>query len=276
MRKTSNLVAYDNKMNNVKFYNFSKIDQNIFFALCAKMKDCGDNIMSFEFDELRKLINYKKSNSQDVFINDLKKMHERLIHISCSFETDNDFCAFILFPTYRIDKEKKQLTIRINPDFTFLLNKLSMNFTMFDLIEFVNIESKYGKTLFRVLKQFRTTGFYEVSVEKLRELLDAPKSYNNKQFMQNVLRPAIESLGDYFQELKVDTKRDLHRRGQPITGYCFSFRADKRKKSQGIDETKHTTSANPEPSKKPTPTRGMEREHTKDFYEQLEMQLLKS
>ncbi|KQI10892.1 hypothetical protein K777_09700, partial [Campylobacter coli CVM 41970] len=51
-----------------------------------------------------------------------------------------------------------RITLKINPDFAYLVNQLTTNFTAFELEEFIALSGKYAKTLYRLLKQFRTTG----------------------------------------------------------------------------------------------------------------------
>ncbi|WP_104687180.1 replication initiation protein [Helicobacter felis] len=71
----------------------------------------------------------------------------------------------MLFKTFAInhnDTKKtqvKSIEIQVNmPCFGYLLNFLNANFTSFELLEFQNISGKYAKTLYRLLKQRRSTG----------------------------------------------------------------------------------------------------------------------
>ncbi len=52
--------------------------------------------------------------------------------------------------------------------------------------------------------------------------MDCPERYNNKQFMQNIINPAVKSLQDYFKELNCEPKY-ARKRGKPVIRYIFTF-----------------------------------------------------
>lgn len=221
------IVKYHNYMNNLKFTGFTVTDFNFLLTLCSRLKDKGTDEVTFSFTELRILTNYKKSNSIKQFVEDLKRMNEKLMKITCSLKTETEIIMFVLFPTFAINLNKQTLTVSINERFRFILNELIKNFTRFDLQEFVTLESKYSKSLYRLLKQYRTTGKYEIEVNDFRIKMDCPESYNNKQFMQNIINRALKNLQNYFQDLKCETKY-AHKRGKPVIGYIFTFTPENR------------------------------------------------
>ncbi|MCI9079850.1 MAG: replication initiation protein [Lachnospiraceae bacterium] len=216
------IVKYDNYMNSLKFTGFTVTDFNFLIALCSRMRDKSTNKISFSFSELRNLTNYKKSNSIQQFVLDLKHMNEKLMKITCSLETETEIIMFVLFPTFRIDLDNQTLTVCVNKDFKFILNDLIKNFTRFDLNEFIKLDSKYSKTLYRLLKQYKTTGRYETKIDDFRHKMVCPKAYNNKQFMQNVVNPSLTELQNYFTGLQC-TVQYAHKRGRPVEGYIFTF-----------------------------------------------------
>ena len=221
------IVKYHNYMNSLKFTGFTVTDFNFLLTLCSRLKDKGTNEVNFSFTELRTLTNYKKSNSIKQFVEDLKRMNEKLMKITCSLKKETEIIMFVLFPTFAINLNKQTLTVSVNERFRFILNELIKNFTRFDLQEFVTLESKYSKSLYRLLKQYRVTGKYEIEVNDFRSKMDCPESYNNKQFMQNIINPALKNLQNYFQELNCETKY-ARKRGKPVTGYIFTFAPENR------------------------------------------------
>lgn len=93
---------------------------------------------------------------------------------------------FSLFPTFIIDGEDTHtLKVSINPEFKYLTNLFDM-FTAFELEDYNKMSTSYGQELYRLIKQFRTTGFYRVKVEDLRHLLSVPKGYSNAKMDQVV------------------------------------------------------------------------------------------
>lgn len=225
------IVKYDNYMNNLKFTGFTTTDFNFLMALCSRMRDKETNKIVFSFVELRNITNYKKSNSIRQFVADLEHMNEKLMRVTCKLRTETEIIMFVLFPTFIINLNKQTLTVAVNEHFKFILNELIKNFTRFELKDFIGLQSKYSKTLFRLLKQFKTTGTYEVTVNDFRAKMGCPVAYNNKQFMQNVINPTFAELQNYFQDLQCTVKYE-HKRGKPVSGYIFTFKPEQIPKSE--------------------------------------------
>lgn len=216
------IVKYDNYLNKLRFMNFTQVDLNFFMALCSRMKDTDINKMQISFSELKEMSGYTKSNSVRQFASELEQMNEKLMKITCRLKTETKIIMFVLFPAFDIDLEEQILTVSVNGDFRFVLNQITKNFTRFELGEFVNLGSKYSKNLYRLLKQFRSTGRFEVSVTDFREIMCCPVSYSNKYLMDLVIKPSLLELGSYFHNLRCETKY-AKKRGKPVTGYVFTF-----------------------------------------------------
>ncbi|MGC6761907.1 replication initiation protein, partial [Escherichia coli] len=73
--------------------------------------------------------------------------------------------------------KQKFVEVRVNQDLDYIINGLTTEFSRFELSAFTSIRSTYAKTLFRLLMQYRSTGYYVVSIEDFRELLDIPEYY---------------------------------------------------------------------------------------------------
>lgn len=216
------IVKYNNYMNQLNFRGFTSIDMNVLMTLCNKMKNKNVECVTFSFDELKKLIRYKQTSNKQ-FINDIKRMNDKLQRVACSLETEDEIISFILFPTYRINKINGTLTVSVNRDFQFILNNLVNNFTRFELQEFVELDSKYSKSLYRLLKQWRNTGKMIVNnIIEFREKLDCPKSYTNGIFVRDIINPSIKELQKVFKNLKYNPIY-TRKRGKPLSGFEFIF-----------------------------------------------------
>lgn len=224
------IVKYDNYMNSLKFTGFTTTDFDFLMALCSRMRDKETNKITFSFSELRNITEYKKSNSIKQFVIDIKKMNDKLMKITCSLEIGAEIVMFVLFPTFIINLNEQTLTVAVNEHFKFILNELVKNFTRFDLNEFVKLDSKYSKTLYRLLKQFKTTGKYEIRLDDFRKRMDCP-AYSTKYMMDKIIKPALAELQYYFTDLKC-TVQYAHKRGRPVEGYIFTFKPEKIPKSE--------------------------------------------
>lgn len=220
------IVKYDNYLNGLKFTGFSPIDFNFLMALCSRTRDKNTNELKFTFDELREVTGYKQTSIKK-FASDLERMNEKLMKIICKIKTETKTIMFVLFPTFVTDTEEQTLTVAVNEKFKFILNAIIKNFTRFDLDEFVQLNSKYSKSLYRLLKQFKSTGIFEVSIKDFREKMDCPVSYTNKHIMDKIIKPSLHELQNYFQNLQCTTKY-AHKRGKPVIGYIFTFTSENR------------------------------------------------
>lgn len=219
------IVKYDNTLNTLQFKDFTAMDYNILMCLCHKVRDRGQDLLTFDFKELKALTEYG-NHSNELFAADLERMTSKLLKVNATHITGSKKSFFVLFPTFTIDTEKATLTVRVNKDFKFILNELTDNFTRFELKEFAELDGKYAKTLYRILKQYKYSGWWKPTVEELTLVLDIPENYDNKKILARIIKPAIETLQDKFQDLKCEPIK-AQKRGAPVERYYFTFRAEK-------------------------------------------------
>lgn len=133
---------------------------------------------------------------------------------------------FVLFNKFKIDGDSDipHVDIRIQEEAIPLLNNLE-NWVRYALVEFRNLKSSYSKTAFRLLKQYRTTGYAYFSVDDFNELLDIPKSYNYGMLNKRVLIPIKLELTPLFRCLTIRKKYGKGR-GKPVVGYIFTWKAE--------------------------------------------------
>lgn len=223
------IVKYDNILNKLSFTNFDENDLNLFMVLCARMRDLGDEKQVFEYGYLMDLMEWDKSQRIEVFHQEIKKMADKLRLIGSAVDiSEDEWVAFDLFPTLRGNKKKRILTVQINPEFKYILNDISSNFTRFELKEYVELGGRYSKQLYQHLKQYKSSGWWQVSVEEIRHELSIPDTYLNKHIMDKVIKPSIEVIKTCkgFADLKVEVIQSP-RRGRAVEGYKFAWTADK-------------------------------------------------
>lgn len=289
MLSLNEIVKYDNRMNLLRFKGMTKIDMNIFMSLCSRMKDKGEEEIEMTFEEIKTLSRYTSTDKND-FLRALDDMIQRLQKVNSKIITDDEICYFVLFPTFKINAKTELVKIGVNKDFVFLLNELKA-FTRFELAEFVELDSKYTKNLYRLLKQFRTTGKFVVDdIADFKERLDSPKSYEIKDFKRFVLDVAIKELQEkeVFKNLICEPVK-AKKRGSPVVGYTFVFEPEQivhkaiEQQSEPKKATKQTSKKSTELSQKPTThmTKSAEsfnnypqRQYTKEELDDLESKLL--
>ncbi|MGF2146556.1 RepB family plasmid replication initiator protein [Vagococcus fluvialis] len=233
------IVKYQNDFNTAIMRTWTEKEMNILFSVVAKIRESNLNSTVFSFQDLKKLTGDASKQTKKEFIDDLIGVSKKLASLNFYEETDSKFSLYILFQTFELDKINETLEVMVHPKFEYVFNKIGMEFTQFELKEFVNINSTYAKTAYRLLKQYRTTGWWKVTIEDFRLLLDVPKSYRPSNIDQKILKPILEQLGGsdedaIFRNLKITKNKKAGRgRGGVLTGFTFTF--EKEKTGEWID-----------------------------------------
>lgn len=213
------MLKYHNDMNLIAFKDFSQRELNIFFSLCLLMKEKGTGEITLSYDEIKNVIP-DRFESKAKFEEILESVYDKLLQLRLESRDKNKIEKFILFTSYKIHVNEKTVTINTNSDYSYILNNLSKNFTLFELQEFNELSSTYSKHMFRLLKQYRSTGFFRVNVDEFKRLLDIPKSYTMKKIGVKVLGPIEKELVSYFNDFKINKIKS----GRSITELEFTFK----------------------------------------------------
>ena len=268
-------------LNQVSFKGLSPTDMDIFMAACLMAKGKGTEAVTISYEKLRTLTHFRNSTAE-MFHNQLRELREKLLRMTVYYETEDEFGGFVLFQTFKANKQTKTLTIRAGEDWSHLLNELTGEFTMFDLAVFAQINGKYGKTLYRMLAQFRNkngNGYWVVDIENFRRIFDTPSTYKGREIIRRVVTPAVEEIKKYFGSLTYEPQY-AKKRGKPLSGFRFEFTkaADKPK----VEE--NAPAALPEQSKQEKKPRKKQaynkfndfsqREYTQEQMAELERKLL--
>ena len=222
MDKKENIVKYHNDLNEITFQKFGQIDFDLFMGLCSRLRDSSEDEAVISFDEFKKLIGYNPTKSEKRFINELQSMNRKQLLSTGMIKNGNKIEQFVLFTRFVIDPDEKTITAEVNRRYKYILNEVTKNFTRFELEEFVGLGSKYAKSLYRLLKQFRTTGLYRVGLEEFKRLMSIPKTYTNMKIGQKILKPSVNMLKPYFENLDYKVMYE-NKHGHPVKGYEFTF-----------------------------------------------------
>jgi plasmid replication initiation protein len=232
---THEIVQYHNDFNTVPLRGFNEREKRIVMALLHEVKGKDTQVVQLDFNTLRGLVGWDekkgKRNSTE-FVKYLETLSDKIMTLRGTLRSESGLkvVKFSLFPTFIIDGEDTNtLKVSINPEFKYLTNLFDM-FTAFELDDYNKMSTSYGQELYRLIKQFRTTGFYRVKVEDLRHLLSVPKGYSNAKMDQVVFsKNTVIDLTNAFPNFKIKQERGTGR-GRPIIGYTFTF--DKEKTNQ--------------------------------------------
>ncbi|MGG5368390.1 replication initiation protein [Enterococcus sp. DIV0240a] len=219
------ITKYHNSLNDVPFRKFTSVEMDLFFSICSKMKEKGTEEVTLTFSQLRKLSGFTMT-SDKAFIERITNVYNKLLMLVFSKETETGgITYFTLFDEFTVEPSKKTISIRIKKKFSYILNDLAGGeFTRFELEEFTSLRSSYSKTLYRLLKQWRTVGKRKFTIQEFRSLLDIPESYRMTNINKHVIEPAKKELEQYFEDLDVNKIKNGRGRGGTVTDIEFTFK----------------------------------------------------
>lgn len=226
---SNEIVKYDPELNTIPLRKFTPVEMNLFFSIVSRMRDKGDETVRFSFDQLKELSAYKPT-ANNRFIDDIESTYQKILGLRFGRRSKDGLHRefFVMFTEFEINghADDPYVDIKIYPKAIKLLNELE-SWVRYALSEFRDLKSSYAKTMFRLLKQFRTTGYAYFSVADFNELLDVPKSYKSSNINQSVLKPIKEELTPLFRGLTVRKKYGKSR-GKPVIGYSFTWKPEKK------------------------------------------------
>ena len=224
-------VYYDNKMNLLAFKDLEKVEANLFFSIVARAKEKGGEKLTLSFNEIAEFLetNYTNKQLREMIIKGVGKV----VRTAIKWENDEGIRIFTLFKEFLIPHNENYLTVSINEPFLFILNSFENGgFTAFELAEFSSLSSKYTQTLYRLLKQFKKTGFRSIKWSDFLEIMDIPKSYQMCDIDKQILNPAIAELtqeANIFNQNNPIFKKLTYKkirgtgRGRPVEKIEFYF-----------------------------------------------------
>ena len=224
------IVKYHHELNTIPLRKFTPVEMNLFFSIVSRMREKGDKTVRFTFDQLKDLSNYK-ATANNRFIDDLQDTYEKILSLRFGSRSESGLnrSMFVMFTEFEIvgDVDEPYVDIRIYEKALPLLNNLD-SWTRYSLQQFNELQSSYAKTMFRLLKQFRTKGCAYFSKDDFYELLDIPKTYKQGNVDRKVLQPIKQELTAIFKGLTIKKKYGKGR-GKPVIGYQFSFKPEIKK-----------------------------------------------
>lgn len=232
------IVKYHNDMASVSFPGFSPAEHDIFAAVCFECKDKGTREQDISFEELKKRSGFvAKDDARFVrYIKELTmKLHNLVYRVD---KADGGFKSFVLFTSFEtvnLHTKDAALRVGVSEGFSYILNSdvanlpegtlplLSAGYTSFELDQHNALTSIYSKMAFRQLKRFKRTGWWQVTIEEFRRLLDIPASYRMPDINRRVLKPIMDELPEYFDNLQLEQIRN----GRQVASLKFTFTPQK-------------------------------------------------
>ncbi len=237
--KDNTYITYHNNTNKVNLGKLSEREANLLFAIFQKLKDQGNTLIRFEPQDLKRMIMVKSNLTNRQLLQILKNLLDNISganfwiikeHVE-NGEVYEDHKSYMLFKQFEIRIHKptqniEYLEVQLNDSYHYLLNNLGMGqYTSFNLLEFQRVRGKYAKTLYRLLKQYKSTGILSVEWDQFRELLEIPKDYDMRSVDNFVLKIALKELRKIypFEHLSYKKERRNSHDRRKVTHIDFYF-----------------------------------------------------
>lgn len=201
------IVKYGNDFNLLPMPQLKALQMDIFMAILSLVKEKRENtplLKRFFNPELRELV-----IPQKVFI-DLCRLQDSNMPYTDIFWLIDNTLEKLVKTTIKYQKDEKtiynfvcfeigaiiasDIHITLTKTFYDMIINYKYGFTAFELGEFICLSSKYTKTLYRLLKQYRSTGKLIINLPKFLEIMGIPPSYKMCDIDKQILRPAIKEL----------------------------------------------------------------------------------
>lgn len=246
----SEIVKYNNDFNLLPMPELKAIQMDMFMAIISLTKDKKENtpfLKKFFNPDKRKIIIPQKKFIELCRLNDSKMDYKeiffaiddclkKLCNFLISYQKDErTIYNFVCFEEANIIADEVHITLQ-SRFYDMIINK-KFGFTAFELAEFAELSGKYTKTLYRLLKQFRTTGKAYFEWEEFCRIMKIPENYRQIDIDQRILKPAIKELSkerNLFDQIRVPFKNLFYEkektagrgRGGKVSGISFTFKPE--------------------------------------------------
>ncbi len=225
------IVKYHNDLNTLSMGGLSENQMNILFTIFSKIKNKDTQEIHLKTNDIIELADIPTKNKEYVATL-IMQTFNKLQNLKIRYSTEDYNVQEVIFPKVKATKNNQEITVKVSDGFAYIFSNLVSNFTRFELAEFVNLSSKYAKTLYRLLKQYRKTGYLEIKWDKFVEVMGIPSTYAMRDIDKDILKPITKELQREqnlfdqkrrpFKNLKFE-KCKTKGKGNKITHIKFTF-----------------------------------------------------
>lgn len=223
--KKNDIVKYNNDLNKLNMSNLKDKELELFYAICLELKEKGTDIITIDISDFRKQFNIVRVNNTR-FNEYLDNVQDKFLSLKHTLKTDKRVKKGIFFYDFDADLTTNKMIIRINPEYSYILNGIVEYYTQFSFTEFQSLKSKYSRILMPKLAQWNSVKKLEIQKEELFSLLGVPQSYlkDISNFNKKVLKVLKEDLPNVFNNLKIKAiKNKIGNSKNQISSYLFTW-----------------------------------------------------
>ena len=223
--KKNDIVKYNNDLNKLNMSTLKDKELELFYAICLELKEKGTDIITIDITEFRKEFNIPQVNKKR-FNEYLENVQDKFLSLKYTLKTEKRIKKGTFFYDFDADLTTNKMIIRVNPEYSYILNGIVEYYTQFSFTEFQSLKSKYSRILMPKLAQWNSIKKLEIQKEELFIILGVPQSYikDISNFNKKVIKPLKEDLPKVFYNLKIKTiKKSTANSKNEINSYMFSW-----------------------------------------------------
>lgn len=250
------IVKYNNDFNLLPMPELKAIQMDMFMAIISLVKEKKENtpFLKHFFDpDKRKIVIPQKKFIELCRLKDSNMEYTKIYYAIddclkklCSFvvsyqKNEKTFYNFVCFEEADIIIDEVHIVLQ-KRFYDMIINK-KFGFTAFELAEFTELSGKYTKTLYRLLKQYRTTGKAVFKWEEFLRIMKIPEDYQMCDIEKRILKPAIKELTkerNLFDQIRVPFKNLVYEkekiaargRGGKVSGIIFTFKPEVKQETE--------------------------------------------
>ena len=237
---SKDIVKYNNDLNKLNMASLKEKELELFYAICLELKEKGTNTVVVDITEFRKAFNIPAVNKKR-FSEYLENTQDKFLSLKYALRTEKRLKKGVFFYDFDADLEENKMTIKINPEYAYILNGIVDYYTQFSFKEFQSLKCKYSKLLLPKLCQWNGTKKLEIEKEEMFEILGVPESYKKdiSNFNKKVIKPIKEELPKIFNNLKIKTiKKSTRNTKNEIKSYVFTWSSKPAEEIKDAEEVK--------------------------------------
>ena len=211
-------VVQHNKLIEAR-YSLTVGEQRLIMVMASKIKPTDEDFREYKISlsELARLLEIDLSYIYKEIDKITDKLMSRVLHIK-----NNDGSLLKFQWICKAIHTNNSVTLSFIPDLKPYLLKLQREFTITDLNIVKNFQSIYSVRIYQLLKQYAGTGWREMTVQELREILGVGKKYPVFQdFKRRVIMQAASEFEDPENKCDLRFKCETIREGRKITKLKF-------------------------------------------------------
>lgn len=230
------IVKYNNDFNLTSLNHLNQTEMDIFITICSQFTKQKIARIKVEYSDLKQATGLTdKKYTDDRFRQFMIATQAKMVKTDFSLRTDKGLVQRPLFREFLTPNDEPNV-VYVELDDLFL-NYLydipaKISFTQFELMNFLQLKSKYSKTLLRYLLQ-NYQEIWTIDFKEFKELIGFKASYNSGIIVKR-LPKIIDEINStaIISNLKYELHRNYKKRGEPIESITFTYQISNQIKNQ--------------------------------------------